>query len=238
LSDNNKTQAPLCTEDLNSDLVADYLRENPMFFLRRDDLLADMTLPHASGNAVSLVEKQVNVLRERNMDMRHRLTNLLEHARDNDLLFEKTKRLTLAIMEARNIDQLVNTTEDSLKNDFNVDFCSLTLFGNPEHRRSVKARIVPPQDARSHIGAIMENSKAVCGVLREQELSFLFPGLANQVGSAAVNPLIYGYPLGILAIGSKDPNYYRSSMGTLFLNYVSDVLNRQIPRLQSEPSGF
>lgn len=237
MSDYNNDSNALTTEDLTPDLVAQYLRENPTFFLRRDDLLASMTLPHASGDAISLVEKQVNILRERNIDMRHRMSNLLNIAKDNDLLLEKTKRLTLAIMESRSIDQLVSAVENSLTDDFGVDFCSLTLFGSPEQLRNVKARIVPPQEAREQIGAIMENSKAICGVLRDQELSFLFSSQASKVHSAAVNPLINDYPLGVLAIGSKDAKAYQSDMGTLFLSYISEVLNRQIPRIQGENSN-
>lgn len=234
MSDYNNDSNALTTEDLTPDLVAQYLIENPTFFLRRDDLLASMQLPHASGDAISLVEKQVNILRERNIDMRHRMSNLLNVAKDNDLLLEKTKRLTLAIMEARSIDQLVSSVEKSLTDDFGVDFCNLTLFGSPEQLRNVKARIVPPQEAREHIGAIMENSKAICGVLRDQELNFLFTSQSSKVRSAAVNPLINDYPLGVLAIGSKDAKAYQSDMGTLFLSYISEVLNRQIPRIQGE----
>jgi hypothetical protein len=36
--------------------------------------------------------------------------------------------------------------------------------------------------------------------------------------------------LGMLAIGSFDPDYYRSGMGTMFLTYIADVLTRAIPR--------
>ncbi len=71
-------------------------------------------------------------------------------------------------------------------------------------------------EARAQIDGLLKSSKAVCGVLRPEEVQFLFPDHARQVGSAAVVPLTYGYPLGVLAIASTDAHYFRSSMGTLF----------------------
>jgi hypothetical protein len=58
----------------------------------------------------------------------------------------------------------------------------------------------------------------------------LFPDHNRQVGSAAVVPLVYGNPLGVIAIASTDANYFRSSMGTLFLGYIAEVLNRLLPK--------
>ena len=77
---------------LNDEDVATYLRQNTDFFINKPSLLADLTLPHERGGAISLVERQVSILRERNMDMRHRLTHLIDNARINDVLFEKTKK--------------------------------------------------------------------------------------------------------------------------------------------------
>lgn len=216
--------------ELSSEQVADYLRNNPTFFRKRDDLLLEMRLPHESGKAISLLERQVNVLRDRNMEMRHRLNKLLETARDNDQLFEKTRSLCLALLKTSGVDELIATVNDSLQNDFQADVSSLTLLGDPQKLRNCSARVVPLNDAQQHIGSIMKNSKAVCGILRAQEMAFLFPEKHKQVGSAAVVPLTSNRVLGILAIGSFDENHFRSNMGTLFLSYIADVLNIVLPK--------
>jgi uncharacterized protein YigA (DUF484 family) len=64
--------------------VASYLKNHPEFFKRNAGLLGDISLPHVQGNAVSLVERQVAVLRERSMSTRRKLSELMEHAKDND----------------------------------------------------------------------------------------------------------------------------------------------------------
>lgn len=223
-SDNNRTL------ELSADDVANYLKLHPDFFLKRPDLLMELEVAHPAGGAVSLLERQVSLLRERNMDMRHRLNSLLENARTNDQLFERTKQLTLKLMEAQHLDQIVDTFVEGLQEDFQVDFASLVVIGNPTAHRGVRARVVPLGEAREQVEGLLQSSRAICGVLRPEEVRFLFPNHARQVGSAAVVPLSAGYPLGVLAIASSDPHYFRSSMGTLFLGYIAEVLNRLLPK--------
>lgn len=216
--------------DLNPEQIAAYLRLHPDFFLKRPDLLIDIEVAHPAGGAVSLLERQVSILRERNMDMRHRLNNLLENARTNDRLFEQTKQLVLHLVEAQTLDQIADTFINSLQQDFQIDFASIVLIGNPNLHRGVRARVVSLGEARAQIDGLLKSSKAVCGVLRPEEVQFLFPDHTRQIGSAAVVPLVYGNPLGVLAIASTDANYFRSSMGTLFLGYIAEVLNRLLPK--------
>jgi uncharacterized protein len=216
--------------DLNPEQIAAYLRLHPDFFLKRPDLLIDIEVAHPSGSAVSLLERQVSILRERNMDMRHRLNNLLENARTNDRLFEQTKQLVLRLVEAQTLDQIVDTFVSSLQNDFQIDFASMVLIGNPLLHRGVRARVVALDEARAQIDGLLKSSKAMCGALRPEEVQFLFPDHTRQIGSAAVVPLNHGNPLGVLAIASTDANYFRSSMGTLFLGYIAEVLNRLLPK--------
>ncbi|MEH6548448.1 MAG: DUF484 family protein [Pseudomonadales bacterium] len=216
---------------LDAEQVAQYLKQNRNFFVDRDELLLDMTLRHDSGSAVSLMERQVGLLRERNIDMRHRLASLTGAAKENDELLARTQRLVLALLEAEDIDAVVAAVKYSMEQDFKVDVSELTLFAEPGSQTT--ARVVPISEAQQHIDGLLKSRSAICGTLRPTELSFLFPGHGDEIGSAAVAPLSNGSTIGILAIGSFDPEYYRSSMGTLFLTYVSEVLNRILPRFLS-----
>ncbi len=216
---------------LSHEAVEQFLRDHPDFFMSRDNLLAELNLPHESGSAVSLVERQVSVLRDRSVDMRQRLSHLLETARENDRLFNKTQALVLGLLEADNLDEVANTVQSRLREDYQVDTNSLILLGDSEDFGDVNARVASLADADREIGAILKSSKATCGVLRESEMAFLFPDAPKTVGSAAVAPLQnHGQTFGLLAIGSYDPERYRSSMGTLFLTYVGNVLDRVVPR--------
>jgi len=217
-----------------------FLRDHPDFFMSRDGLLSELNLPHESGAAVSLVERQVSVLRDRSRDLRKRLSHLLDTARENDRLFLKTQDLVLGLLEAKSLDEIITTVQSNLRDAYQVDTNSLILFGTPEQFGHINAHVVSLDDARNQIGNLLHTNKATCGALRESEMAFLFPhslfeGRPRSVGSAAVAPLQHNNTFGLLAIGSFDPDRYRSSMGTLFLSYIAEVLNRVVPLYLPQP---
>ena len=216
--------------DSTEDIVRQFLRDNPAFLDDNPDILESLSLPHNSGKAVSLVERQVGVMRDRNKEMRNRLDNMLATAHDNDLLFEKTKRLVLNLLDAKNLPAMVETIYDSLGKDFEIDFYSLTLLGDEKSLPRTMARVASVEKAGEQVGTLIGSNRAVCGVLRKEEMTFLFGEEGLQVGSVAAVPLRYNNLYGILAIGNADPNFYKSSMGTLFLSYIAEVLNRILPK--------
>jgi len=227
MTDQHLAQA---ASELSEEQVAHYLLNNPAFFVNNPTLLADISLPHDSGSAISLVERQVSVLRERNMDMRHRLSKLLDNARDNDKLYEKTKRVTLAMIEGQDLGDIVDALRYSFDNEFEIPYTSLILYGDPATIPASEARVLPISDAQEHIGALIKANRASCGVIRPEEQDFLFGRHGAKIGSVATAPLIHGSAFGLLAIGHEDPQHYRSSMGTLFLSYIAEVLNRLLPK--------
>ena len=216
--------------DVSAEQVEQYLRSNPGFFVDHSELLADISLPHASGNAISLVERQVSVLRENNMDMRHRLSALLDNARVNDKLYEKTKRVTLAMLEGQDLGDIIDALRYSFDNEFKIPYTAVILYGDSDAVPSCEARVVEMTEAREHIGNLIKSNKATSGLLQAEEKEFLFGADGKKIGSVATAPLIHGSAFGLLALGHEDPEYYRSSMGTLFLSYIAEVLNRLLPK--------
>jgi len=101
--------------------VANYLRQNPGFFSNRPDILYDMELPHAQGSASSLLERQANVLRTRNTELRHKLNDFVSIARDNDRLFNQIKTLGLSLLEANSVAEISSRLRQILTKDFITD---------------------------------------------------------------------------------------------------------------------
>ena len=71
---------------LDDEQIVDYLRAEPDFFKRHPNLLSELNLPHDTGQAVSLIERQVAILRERNMQMRRRMNELLQTGKDHVII--------------------------------------------------------------------------------------------------------------------------------------------------------
>lgn len=208
-------------EQVDSDEAAAvaYLKAHPDFFRQRTDLLCDLEIPHGSGAAVSLVEHQVSLLRERNVELRHRLMRIIETARSNDLLFDKTRQLVLQLIEFEQSDTLIECARRNLLRELNADFCVVTLFSADNSA-----------EARQALPAVFNHSQTLCGQLRKTESQFVFAEDADSIESAALVPLRRdGELIGILAVGSSDSSYFNRDMGTLFLEFVADVIARQLP---------
>ena len=176
----------------------------------------------------SLVEKQVGVLRERNVELRHQLSALTANAKDNDKLYEQTRGLVLKLIAADSVAALSATFIDSMTSEFGVDHASLILFG--ESDGSEAYRVDTRENAKAAIGGLLKGNGTVCGALREAELKYLFPA-GGEVGSAALTTLAGNEMLGLIAVGSCDANRYSSTIGTLFVSHIADVIVRLLARL-------
>jgi len=216
-------------EGIDARQVADYLAEHPDFFTEHAHLLEKLYVPHQRGSSISLVERQTSLLRERNQLLHKHLSDLIEVARHNDGQFEKTKRMVLSMLESSTLDDVAVSIEESLCQDFYGDVTSLLLFSdNPVVVNNI--RMLSRADC-SIVQPLIETSLPSCGQLSEAMNRFLFQDQAVRVQSAAVVPLVKGETLGLLAIGSFDPDYFQSSQGTLFLSYVGEVLSRVLSQI-------
>lgn len=215
--------------------VAAWLKAHPDFLEQHPDVLAELEVRHASGAAVSLVERQVGVLRERNVELRERLHRLLDVARDNDVLFEKMRGLILVLLEARSVPALAAALEDELRARFGSEFIGLLLFDALGETGA--AQSVPLQAAQEKVPGLVKGRQAIAGQLRADELAFLFGHEGEQVKSCAVIPLHHGRALGLLAIGSRNAEHFRTSMDTLFISFIGEVLARVVAPLLDTPAA-
>ncbi|MGA1675187.1 MAG: DUF484 family protein [Pseudomonadales bacterium] len=212
---------------LRDNEVVDYLREHPNFFADHEDLLGELRIPHGSGATVSLVERQLAILRDRNAVMRRRMTELMQTARNNDELFRKTRTLTLELLNVASWHALNEVVATSVLTDFGADFvcCHLTAVpADLDHLRGHEGAL--PHEA------LLRGNQSACITLRVDELASLFPGhSAEREGSAAVAPFAWSGGRGCLAIGSRNPGSFAPEMDTLFVTYIAEVISRVVQRL-------
>ena len=219
------------TSEVNLAQVRAYLIEHPDFFNENFDLLERLALPHQSGGAISLVERQVGVLRERNQEMRGSLNELMTIAGENDRLFTKTRRLTLELLSATSLANLIEKLYDSLGMDFRLEFYSLTFLDDAASSEGTLANHIAREQLHGQVARAVDSGQPVIGPLRADEMGLLFGASGEQVGSAAVLAIGRDKPRAILAVGDSDINYYQSDMGTLFNAHISDMLERLLPEL-------
>lgn len=215
--------------NINDELVIEYLRADTGFFQRHPNILSELDLPHESGTAVSLIERQVAILRERNMQMRKRMNELLQAAKENDELFAKTRTLTLELLNVESWQELNEVLATYVLADFQADFVCCHLANQQiflDHLQS--------HDSTLPHETLVSGSRPMCTILREEELANLFPVQQHEAqGSAVIAPLFWDNGSGALAIGSRDPARFSSDMDTLFVTYIGEVLSRVCERLTS-----
>ena len=219
------TEKPAITRDA----VLKYLQTHPDIFERYPDCLVDLKLTHPSGKAVSLIERQVSLLRERNTELRNKLHELLGNARENDRLYQYTKRLVLALLECNEIGDVVDAIYFSFDKEFGVQFTQVLLVGEPTGLSN--AKFVQEKDLYRILGDEAKRPRCVLGEASDEVKRFVFGRQADKIGSCALAVLSFGNPLGVVAIGNEDPNYYRTHSGQLFLNHISEVIARVVYRV-------
>ncbi|MCB1631290.1 MAG: DUF484 family protein [Pseudomonadales bacterium] len=214
--------------------VLEYLTRNPDFLLRHETLLAEIELPHRAGTAVSLVERQVKLLRERNIESRQRLTRLLETAHQNDQLFDKTRQLILMLLEADSLERLTQTLVLGLRREFDIEHVRLLLIEDAGTCWPDSAERMRRDDAEAALGGMLHQARPVAGPLRPAARELLFGSQATEVASALVVTIAKARPLAVLALGSSDVRRFHGEMGTLFAEFVGDVLQRLLPHWRRE----
>jgi uncharacterized protein len=223
--------------DSEEESIASYLQRNPEFFERHQAVLARLKLPHARGGAaISLVERQIEVLREKLAGLEGKLAELVRVARANDAIAERLHRFTRRLLRVVPRAEAIARIETGLREDFDAFNAVLVLIGtqpDPDAPRFV--RTVPADDPNlKSFESLFASGKPRCGQARDSQREFLFGPEGMELGSVALVPLGPKGSLGLLALGSADRDRFHPGMSTEFLarmaELVADSLSNCPPR--------
>jgi uncharacterized protein len=215
--------------ETEEETVARYLQHNPDFFERHQPLLARLRLPHArSGSTISLVERQVEVLREKQSGVEQKLADFVRVARANDVIADKLQKFTRRLLRARSREQVLTQLEASLREDFDAFHSTLLLVASPAPNEASQhfVRSVGPEDAGlKSFDTLFASGKPRCGQARDSQRELLFGADAASIGSVALVPLMdKGSIVGLLALGSTDRDRFHPGMSTEFLGRMAELI--------------
>jgi uncharacterized protein len=217
----------LSATESEEESIAAYLQHNPDFFERHQPLLARLRLPHArGGSTISLVERQIEVLREKHAALEGKLAELVKVARGNDVIAEKLHRFTRRLLGARSRTEVITQIEASLREDFDAFHAVLVLIGegaDASAQRFVRTARADDANLKS-FETLFASGKPRCGQARDSQREFLFGTDANDLGSIALVPLGEKGAVGLLAIGSTDRDRFHPGMSTEFLARMGDLI--------------
>src|ERR1700686_1776844 len=209
--------------------IASYLQRNPDFFERHQAVLARLRLPHArGGSTISLVERQIEVLREKQAALESKLAELVRGARANDAISERLHRFThRLLLGAVPREQAVARIEAGLREDFDAFQAALVLIGEPSapaaSPRFVRTVAATDPNLKS-FESLFSNGKPRCGQARDSQREFLFGPEGLEMASVALVPLGEKGSVGLLALGSTDRDRFHPAMSTEFLARMAELI--------------
>lgn len=219
--------------EYSDEVIAEYLQENPDFFTRNSELLADLQLPHSTGGtAISLIERQVSVLRGRNDQIEAKLRDFMQVAQGNDEIANKIHALALLLMRADDHDTVVATLEEQLRTTFSADRPVLVLFDEESENIDdpFLRRIERTHPSVGPFKTFLQASTARCGTVRDTQRTFLFGEDDVEVGSVALVPLGENSEIGFLAIGCRDPDHFHPGKSIDFLTRIGELVAAALTR--------
>jgi uncharacterized protein len=219
---------------LSSDQVAAYLRENPEFFNDHLELLEILSIPHPSGNAVSLISKQLEILRNRNQDIEEQMASLIEIAKNNDTSFTRMHKLTLALLETSTLEEAVASLEEVFSDYFMTDFVAVRIITNKPEASLSHLFLAPDSTELESFLPILATNQPKCGRPTLAQAKALFGHAALDVHSSAIIPLKFADMSGILGIGSRNNERFHYSMGSFFLTHMSEIIGARFLSLISQ----
>ena len=206
--------------------VADYLILNPNFFKENPEVLNSIEIVHDSGAAVSLIQRQVELLRADYNSTTDKLMKLLANAKNNDDIFILTKKLILDLVDTSNIEEITYLLEERFKKDFGADKSRLIFF-TESNKNIPKGRIKNPSESADKLAVFMKPGELFCGEVKPDIAKFIFND-ETCITEVALIPLTSTSLKGMIALCSAQQGKYTENKDTLFLDFVSEVVSRLI----------
>ena len=219
---------------ITADEIAEYLQDHLDFFEQHTELVRELKLPTDSGEAISLVEFQLRKLRDHIRQLEKENDHMIETARINSVLFEKTRSLVLSLLDARDLADLAIVLDEKLANGFDIPVVRLLLsdqFNVVDGLSLIQAVEAESLEEGGKLAQTVSDKAPSIGRLTSDGRTALFGKDADTIESSATLALVRGHTYGLLALGHPDPAHFQSNQDTLFLDHIGEALALILPRL-------
>lgn len=208
---------------------SNYLRAHPDFFERNPHMLQELELRHQKGDSISLVERQIRLLRQQSDEYKQQLKELIAIANENDQLNERLHRLTITLIGTINFDEAINVLQDRLHEDFQAEAVELHLFS---------AAYFEKESNSNHevFKRFLEQGEPRCGMLPKRQLEYLFGTQADDIQSMVLIAIKGEGLLGLLALGSTNSQRFHPGMGTDYLTRMGEIVSKTL-EVVTEPGS-
>jgi uncharacterized protein YigA (DUF484 family) len=210
-----------------------WLRDNPAFFETYAADIAEIYVPDShGGRAISLTERQLVTLREKNRALEIRLAELLRFGEENDITSDKLHALTVDLVRANDLDAITDALRHHIKQSFGIDQVAMRLW--PIGAANLRDYNVQISDDVVRLAQNLVSP--YCGPYVTDEVMGWFGSEAQGLKSFAQFALRAGEdPFGLLVLASTDTERFYPDMGTLYLQRLSELVSAAILRVLPVP---
>ena len=228
----NEVSAEQQSDPIDEAKVIRYLQENPEVLMGYPDIFSSLAIPHRTGGATSLVERQLKLLREDNKVLKAKIDELVGIARENEELNQRFHRLALELMNTNQLHDVLSMVQDQVQTFFYTDFvCFRFLPGVSDNGNVLDGMYLDPQSGV--VDSVMpwiEARKPVCG-RHDETLNRQLFGADVHIGSSAFIPLYHARNLGLLCLGSISADRFGLTMGTIFLQQLGELVSNRLKNM-------
>jgi hypothetical protein len=221
------------TNPITEDDIANFLVNNPDFFERHAQLLAAVQLSSGHGSrAVSLQERQAEMLRDKIKGLEQRIIEMIRHGQDNSAIADKMQTWTRQLLLAARPADIPGLVTSELQKHFLIPQAAIKVWGvDPVHQAQDFALGVS-EEARAFASSL---SRPYCGPHASLEAARWLPD-AGSVQSMAVIALRAGAApeaFGALVLASSDRERFAADMATDFLQRIGELASAALSRLRT-----
>ena len=219
----------------NEQAIVEYLEQNPDFFDRHANLLSKLELSHESGTAISLIERQVFILRDKNQRLENKLFELVSLARENEQLSRNILQLVVNLLWSDDLESLLSSVVDAMRHEFQLDYASVHLLTDDISLCEKMPQWYTHTDDEQYqsIRSAVESDRPLCGRLNKQQIACMFTEEHADIESAALIPLVCGANTGFIGLGGQSPDRFTPAMATNFLTQIGELVSAAIGTYQS-----
>jgi uncharacterized protein YigA (DUF484 family) len=209
--------------------VIQYLQDNPEVLMAYPGVFSSLAIPHQTGGATSLVERQLKLLREENHSLKSKIDELVGIARENEELNQRFHRLALELMNTDQMHDVLAMVQDQVQTFFYTDFVCFRFLPGVTDAGNIIDGLNLDQDSGivDSVRPWIEARKPVCGRQDEKISRELF-GADIHIGSSALIPLYHTRDLGLLCLGSSSADRFSLAMGTIFLQQLGELVSNRL----------
>lgn len=215
---------------MKSEEIAKYLQDNPQFFEEHADLVARIVIPHPhGGRTISITERQMLSLRDKNRLLEAKMDELLQFGEENDTISEKMHRLAVAMIAASSFQSVLHTLNFHLRDDFSIPHVALRLWDRSDNTDELPEFANVSEELQVFAETL---SQPYCGSTSGFETSSWFGDAAEHIRSQALIAMRSGGgTVGMIALGSEEPQRFYVGMGTLYLERLGEMASAALVRV-------